>query len=114
MAEVTGLNMAKIVASIKWRGQVALHQTGEQSESLLGEIVWPKKSGNTYYACATTGLLFDKTTGVCLQTQRVALLVATLTEAKPKDLQAFMAQKKDYGYGYNGRRHQPPDYDDEE
>ncbi len=114
MAEVTGLNMAKIVNSIKWRGSVLLLATGEESDSLLGEVVWPKKSGREFYACATTGLLFDKQSGVCVQTGRIVLQIKTLTEAKPKDMGAFLAKKKDYGYGYNGRRLPPPDFDGEE
>lgn len=79
--------------------------TGEQEESLLGEAVWPKKTGKIYYACATTGLLFDKQTGVCVQTQRVGLLLDTLADATPKDMKKFLVDRKNYcEYGYNGKR----------
>ncbi len=113
MSEVTGLRMEKIVASIRWRGMVELHHTGEKEESLLGEVQWPKKKGPVYYACATTGLLFDKQSGKCVQTQRVDLLIDTLAPAKPGDMRAFTAAKKTEGYGYNRMPQPYGDGDDE-
>lgn len=118
MAEVTGLLMDRIAASIQWRGMVFLMHTGEREESLLGEAQWPKKTGKTYYACATTGLLFDKQTGACVQTQRVGLLLNTLASASPKDMRKFLADRKNYcEYGYNGKRRyrgSSADYEDDE
>lgn len=117
MAEVNGLLMDRIVASIKWRGSIFLMHTGEKEESLLGEVVWPKKTGKTYYACATTGLLFDKVTGECVQTQRVGLLLDTLGAASPKDMKKYLADRKSYcEYGYNGKRRyrNSPDFEGDE
>lgn len=114
MADVTGLRMEKIVASIRWRGKVALHHTGEQEESLIGEARWPKITGPVFYACATTGLLFDKESGKCVQSDRVDLLIDTLAPAKPGDMRAFLAAKKTEGYGYNRMPQPYGDGDDDE
>lgn len=96
--EVEKLNFEAIKKSIHWRGMLRLHQLGEDDESLIGLAEWPKESGTTYYACATTGLLFDKETGRCLQSQTVTLLLDTMAPASPKDFSAYMASKKKLDY----------------
>ena len=101
--EVENLNFEAIKKTIHWRGNVRLHQTGEDDESLIGLAEWPKKSGVLYYACATTGLLFDKQTGRCLQSQTVLLLLDTMAPASPKDFSAYMAGKKRNDYGRNSK-----------
>lgn len=80
--QVENLNMTKLQGSIQWRGMVRLHQLNEDSESYLAEIEWPKKSGRLHYACASTGLLFDKLSGRCQQSSNVSLLLETVEETK--------------------------------
>lgn len=92
--EIDSLNMESIRRKIRWRGIVRLHQTQEDDESLLGEYEWERKSGVVYLACATTGLLFNKSTGSCLQSSSVSLLLDTLVEAKPSDYTSFMKARK--------------------
>lgn len=79
--EVNGLCITDLQRSIHWNGQARLLQTGEDAECLLAECEWPKKSGNVFYACASTGLLFDKQSGACKQSSTVVLMLETL---KPK------------------------------
>lgn len=81
-SEVDGLNMTKIQGSIQWKGVVRLSQLNEDSESLLSEIEWPKKSGNHFFVCASTGLLFDKQSGACWQSSTVTLKIDTLEPMK--------------------------------
>jgi len=80
--QVENLKMTSLQASIQWRGMVRLHQLNEDSESYLAEIEWPKKSGRIHYACASTGLLFDKQSGRCQQSSNVTLLLETVEETK--------------------------------
>lgn len=80
--QVEGLKMTSLQASIKWRGMVRLHQLNEDSESYLAEIEWPKLSGRLHYACASTGLLFDKQSGRCQQSSAVTLRLDTVEETK--------------------------------
>ena len=80
--EIDGINMVALQSSIHWRGDLRLLQLNENSESMLAEIEWPKKSGKLYWACASTGLLFDKQSGRCLQSSQVLLLPDTLAPIK--------------------------------
>lgn len=82
MAEEIVLHMPKLQSTIKWSGDVRLHQLSEDSSSFLSEAEWPPRSGNVLYACASTGLLFDKQSGRCLQSTRVSLLIETVEEVK--------------------------------
>ena len=79
---INGLNYKKLQSSVGWSGQVHLSQTAEDAECLLSETQWPKKYGPMYYACVSTGLLFDKQSGRCLQSSKVLLLMETV---KPKN-----------------------------
>ena len=79
---VEGLNVAKLQSAIQWRGMLRLHQLNEDSESYLAEVEWPKKSGRLHYACASTGLLFDKQSGACRQSSNVTLLMDTVETTK--------------------------------
>ena len=72
----------KLQSSIKWRGIVRLHQTGNDEPSYLSDHEYPPKSGRIYYADASTGLLFDKETGACKQSSRVTLKLDTLVPVK--------------------------------
>lgn len=81
-SEVDGLNMTKIQGSVQWKGIVRLAQLNEDAESLLSDLEWPKKSGNHYFVCASTGLLFDKQTGACRQSTTVSLKIETVEPFK--------------------------------
>ena len=100
---VDALNMEAVKKTIRWRGMVRLHQLNEDDESLLGVAEWPKKSGIEYFACATSGLLFDKETGVCLQSRTVVLLMDTIMPATPKDFQPYISARRRRDYGYLSR-----------
>ena len=76
--EVNGLKMEPLQKSVQWMATVRLHQLNEDSESLLAETQWPPKTGPVYFACASTGLLFDKQSGRCLQSSQVSLLLDTV------------------------------------
>ena len=76
--EVNGVKMEPLQKSIRWVAMVRLHQLNEDSESLLAETQWPPKTGPVYFACASTGLLFDKQSGRCLQSSQVTLLLDTM------------------------------------
>jgi hypothetical protein len=82
MASEIELNMSQLQSSIQWSGMVRLHQLRSDDESKLSEAEWPKKSGRIFYACASTGLLFDKQSGRCLQSSNVELLLDTVAETK--------------------------------
>lgn len=73
--EVVGLNMRRLQASIRWSGKVKLFLTGEVLDAYLAECTYPKRDGSPYYACASTGLLFDRQTGRCRQSSSVLLLI---------------------------------------
>ena len=79
---VEGLNVARLQSEIQWRGMVRLHQLNEGSESYLADVEWPKKSGSMYYGCASTGLLFDKQSGVCRQSSNVTLDMGSVESVK--------------------------------
>ena len=79
---VEGLNVARLQSEIQWRGMVRLHQLNEDSESYLADVEWPKKSGSMYYGCASTGLLFDKQSGVCRQSSNVTLDTGSVESVK--------------------------------
>ena len=89
--KVTGLKIEPLRRSIRWIAQVCLHQLNENSESLLSEVQWPPKSGPMYYACASTGLLFDKQSGVCLQSTKITLLLCTVKSIDGSKPGFFMA-----------------------
>lgn len=76
------VSMARLQSKIRWRGIVRLHQLSEDSEALLSEAEHQKGSGVMFYACASTGLLFDKTTGACIQSSSVSLLLESIVETK--------------------------------
>jgi len=82
MAKEISVNMLKLQSAIRWHGMVRLHQLNEDDASYLGEIERPKGSGRLFYACAATGLLFDKQSGRCLQSSKVDLLLDTVSEAQ--------------------------------
>lgn len=82
MAGEIELNMVKLQSSIQWAGVVRLHQTHEDDETKLAECEWPAKSGRIFYACASTGLLFDKQSGRCMQSSSVELLLDTVVPEK--------------------------------
>jgi len=81
-SSVDGLNVQKLESRIEWRGMVRLHLLGEDDESMLANVEWPKASGRHYYGCASTGLLFDKETGRCLQSSQVTLVLDSVEAAK--------------------------------
>lgn len=72
------LNMDKLEGSIQWIGKVRLHQLNEESDSMLSDVEWPAKSGRVFYGCASTGLLFDKQSGRCMQSSNVTLQLETV------------------------------------
>lgn len=102
-SEVEGLLMHKLQSTIRWRGNVRLHMLGEDTESLLSECDWPKKSGNMFYACASTGLLFDKQSGRCLQSSSVSLLLDSVSpvDNAPGLYEQWIAPKRMTDYGRN-------------
>lgn len=96
MGEVRGLKLQQLQRRIKWSGVVLLEQTGDKSESILAEQEWPLKSGNLFYVCLDTGLIFSKQSGDCKQSTRVRLLLDTVTpiEMTQKQYTAW-ARKRD-------------------
>ena len=74
--------MVRLQSSIKWQGLVRLHQLNEDDQSYLSEIEHPKGGGTMVYACASTGLMFDKQSGRCLQSSNLDLLLESVTETK--------------------------------
>lgn len=82
VSSVDGLSMVKLRDSIKWMGMVHLGLLNEDDPSYLSDVEWPAKSGKMYYGCASTGLLFDKQSGRCLQSSNVNLIVDTVEPAK--------------------------------
>ena len=87
--EVSGVKMDRIQASFQWAGDIRLHLLNEDKECLIGLYVWPPVSGKEYYASASTGLLFDKQTGRCVQSTQVSLLIDTLRPPKGKGTAYF-------------------------
>lgn len=79
--EIDSLNMTKLECSIQWIGKVRLNLLKEESYSMLSDVEWPVKSGRMFYGCASTGLLFDKQSGRCMQSSNVSLLLDTVQEA---------------------------------
>ena len=73
--EVVGLKMEPLQNDIRWTGTMRLHLLNEDSECLLSETQWPKRSGPVYFVCVSTGLLFDKQSGICKQSSRVTLKI---------------------------------------
>lgn len=92
---VDSLPMRKIQETIKWRGFVKLHINGERCESFLSELEYPPKSGKSWYVDSTTGLLFDKQTGLCRQSTFVSLDMALEPSAMTRaDLRKWVAEKE--------------------
>jgi hypothetical protein len=81
MSEIS-MNMIKAQSSIQWAGKVRLHQLREDDESKLAEHEHPPGSGKMYYACVSTGLLFDKQSGRCIQSSNLELLLDTVAPDK--------------------------------
>lgn len=73
--EVIGLKMETLQNNIRWTGMLRLHHLKEDAQSLLSETQWPKKTGPVYFVCVSTGLLFDKQSGICRQSSRITLLM---------------------------------------
>ena len=73
--EVVGLKMETLQNNIRWTGMLRLHHLKEDNESLLSETQWPKRSGISYFVCVSTGLLFDKQSGRCVQSSRITLVM---------------------------------------
>jgi hypothetical protein len=97
------LNMTKLQENIRFRGMVRLDQLREVDESVLSLATWPVKDGTEYYACATTGLLFDKQTGRCLQSSLVSLDLTTVepSQISARQYQAWLHKRKgDPHYGH--------------
>ena len=102
--EVDGLKMKALESAIRWSGKIDLQQTGEVLDAFLAECEYPKRSGSVYYACASTGLLFDKQSGVCRQSSRVRLQMASVEPVKCS-AKAFSAwQKSKWNGGFNGHK----------
>lgn len=100
---VENLNMEKIKKTIKWSAKVRLHQLNEDDDSLIGETEWPKGSGDVYYVCATSGLLFKKQSGECLQSPHVQLKLETMEPSSPKAFAKFMSGRKKRDFGRSSR-----------
>ena len=79
---VEGIASPKLQSQIAWRGMAHLAQLNEDSECMLADAEWPKKSGKVYYACVSTGLLFDKQSGACYQSSKVSLRLDTVEPFK--------------------------------
>lgn len=94
LQQVENLKMERVKRSIRWRGRVWLDQLSEWDDSLIGEAQWPPKSGVVYYACATSGLLFDKESGRCLQSINLTLDIGSLQPAKPKDFDKYISERR--------------------
>lgn len=73
--EVIGLKMETLQNNIRWTGNLRLHQLKEDAQSLLSETPWPKRTGPLHFVCVSTGLLFDKQSGRCVQSSRITLLM---------------------------------------
>ena len=78
----TALKMVRLQSSIKWHGLVRLHQLKEDDETYLSEIDHPSIGGTMVYVCASTGLMFDKQSGRCLQSSHMDLLLESVAETK--------------------------------
>lgn len=78
----TSLNMVRLQSSIKWQGLVRLRQLKEDDDTYLSEIEHPAGSGTMVYACVSTGLMFDKQSGRCLQSSHMDLLLESVNETK--------------------------------
>ena len=78
----TPFSIVRLQSSIKWFGKMRLHQLKEDDASYLSEVEHPDGSGNLVYACASTGLMFDKQSGRCFQSSKINLLLDTVSEAK--------------------------------
>lgn len=71
--------MLPIQQSIQWSGIVRLHQLNEDNESKLSSV---QAGDKTYYACASTGLLFDQQSGRCTMSSAVELKLDTVKPDK--------------------------------
>ncbi len=101
--EVSGVDMKKLMSGVKWSGIMVLHLTSEREECFVSECEWPVKSGKIWYACASTGLLFDKQSGACRQSTHVRL---DLTSLKPDkmtsaEVRAWIKKRQDQSYEWS-------------
>ncbi len=96
-------SVEEVKRAITVRGLVRLHQTGEDDESLIAVLRWPRKTGNEFYVCATSLLMFDKNTGACVQSTNMTLDLASLRPASPKDFREYVAGRKKVDYGRTSR-----------
>lgn len=97
------LSAEEVKRAITVRGLVRLHQTGEDDESLIAVLRWPRKTGNEFYVCATSLLMFDKNTGACVQSTNLTIDISSLRSASPKDFRQYIAGRKHREYGRNSR-----------
>ena len=100
--EVSGVDMKKLMSGVKWSGIMVLHLTSEREECFVSECEWPVKSGKIWYACASTGLLFDKQSGACRQSVLVSLDLASLKpeQITSKELRAWIRVRQDQSYDW--------------
>lgn len=109
--------MPDIADAVQWSGMVHLNITNEDDESLLGMIEFPKNSGREVYACATSGLMFDKQTGRCIQSSNLHLKLDSvrphppMTRVKVKAWADNRQRERDQE-AENSRCCLPPDFDD--
>jgi len=82
MASHAAMNLLRLQSAIRFQGLVRLHQTREDDESYLCEVEHPKGSGTMVYVCVSTGLLFDKQSGRCLQSSNMDLLLDSVQETR--------------------------------
>lgn len=96
-------SVEEVKRAITLRGFVRLHQTGEDDESLLAKMRWPRKTGREFYICATSLMMFEIDSGACVQSSLVTLDVSTLTPASPRDFKSYINGRKTRDYGRNSR-----------
>lgn len=94
VAGVEGLPINRLQERIRWSCCVWLEMLKEKSESMLSEIEWPKNSGRVYFVCVTSGLLFDKGDGHCLQSNSVRLIPETVAPATMSQAQLIAWVKR--------------------
>lgn len=93
----------EVKRAISLRGNIRLHQLGEDDESLIAVLRWPRKTGLEFYVCATSLLMFDKNTGSCVQSTNLTLDLNSLRPASPKDFREYVAGRKSRDYGRTSR-----------
>lgn len=94
---VTGIEdlpITRLQGNIQWSCRVWMKMLGQADESMLSEIEWPKKSGLYYFVCVTSGLLFDKGDGHCLQSSSVRMMLETVEPASMNQAQLLAWVKR--------------------